>query len=114
MNQIMNTNPKEVQMKYIAGELQGLRMVISHLMGEDEKYRVPAFNAIYFIKSNYKQWPDMIRWMKANKLVGQKLVEFFQNESPDGGGYHMGAIHIVNRLEARKLNERDILITELI
>tara|TARA_R110001599_G_scaffold21054_1_gene78612 strand:+ start:344 stop:640 length:297 start_codon:yes stop_codon:yes gene_type:complete len=98
-------------MKFVTGELQGLRKVIEYLWdGEQE-----AFNALYFIKSNYKEWPEIFHWFKTNKLVGTKLVELFQNESPDGGGYHLGVEMVVSRIRGAKaqvnaLNVDDLLL----
>ncbi len=109
MNQIMNENPKTLQMKFVTGELQGLREVLSYLWdGEQE-----AFNALLFIKSNYKQWPDMIKWLKDNRIKGKKLVELMQNESPDGKGYHLGATKIISMMEGLKFRERMIKANEL-
>lgn len=104
-----NTLQIQNQMAQVTGELEGLRKVITYLWDGDND----AFQAILFIKSNYKQWPQMLMWLKANKLIGKKLVEFFQNESPDGGGYHMGATLIISRLEGMKHQERMIKINEL-
>lgn len=94
----MQMDPKEMQMKFVAGELQGLRQVISYLWDGNQE----AFSILYFLKSNYKEWPAMIKWLKDNNLKGQRLVEMFQNESPDGGGYHMGATFILSRLKGFK------------
>jgi len=107
---LSDTNPKELQMKFVAGELAGLRKVIEHLWDGDNE----AFGALLFIKSNYKEWPDMMRWLKTNKLVGPKLVQFFKNESPDGGGFHMGATFILSRLKGRKFNTEGVKIDELL
>lgn len=89
---------KENQMRYVAGELLGLRQVISYLWDGNQE----AFNILYFVKNNYKEWPAMIKWMKQNDLKGKKLVELFQNESPDGGGYHLGATFILSRIKGFK------------
>lgn len=107
-------DPMKTQLRYVTKELEGLRKVISYLMGDDEKYRQKAFAALYFLKSNYKDWGNMMIWLKRNNLRGQKLVEFFQNESPDGGGYHMGATKIISMLEGMKHQERTIKVNELI
>lgn len=91
-------NTKTLQMKFVAGELQGLKQVISYLWDGNQE----AFNALYFIKANYEQWPEMIRWLKKNGLKGQALADLFKNESPDGGGYHMGATYILSRIKGHK------------
>ena len=111
MNQIMGTDPKQLQMKFVTGELQGLRNVIAYLWDGEPK----AFSALVFIKGNYKEWPDMIRWLKANKLRGKRLVEFMQNESPDdGGGYHLGATKIISAMEGMRYGTRIIKGDELL
>ena len=106
----MNQNPKAMQMAGVSGELEGLKKVISYLWDGNNE----AFAAIYFLKSNYKEWPAMLTWLKRNKLTGQKLVEFFQNESSDGGGYHMGATKILSALKGLKFQTEAIKINELI
>lgn len=82
----------------LAEEMQGLRKILGYLTDGNSN----AFSALLFIKSNYKEWPKMILWLKNNNLTGQKLVEFFENASPDGGGYHMGATHILSRIKGHK------------
>lgn len=109
MNQVMNNSP-ELQMKYVAGELEGLRNIIAYLYDGNQG----AFNAMYFIKSNYKQWPEIIRWLKRNDMKGKRMVEFFQNESPDGSGFHMGVTKIISMLDGLKFQERGIKIGELL
>jgi len=109
MNQI-NKKSKELQMRYVTGELKGLRKVLTFLWdGEQE-----AFNILYFIKSNYKEWPDMINWLKRNNLKGKALVQMFQNESPDGGGYHMGATYILNKLKGNVFQTDSVKIGDLL
>lgn len=95
-------NPEKL--KFIAGELAGLRTVLTHLWDNEPQ----AFAALYFIKNNYKQWPDILRWLKRNDLRGKKLVEFFQNESADGGGYHLGVMHILSRLDGHKHEVKNV------
>jgi hypothetical protein len=107
---LLDTNPKELQMKFVAGELAGLRKVISYLWDQNNE----AFAALLFVKSNYVEWPAMITWMKNNGLRGQALVDFFKNESPDGGGYHMGATFILSRLKGHKTGTVGIKADELL
>jgi hypothetical protein len=103
-------DPKTLQMRYVTGELKGLRKVIEYLWdGEQE-----AFNALFFMKSNYKQWPDMLRWLAHNRIKGEKLVELMQNESPDGGGYHLGCSKIISMMEGIRFNTRMIKGDELL
>lgn len=111
MQKIIKPNdPKQMQMRYVTGELQGMRKVISYLWDENQE----AFNILYFVKNNYKEWASMMMWMKQNKLIGAKLVQMFQNESPDGGGYHMGAIYILSRLKGFKHQTEGIKVDELL
>lgn len=101
---------EKMQMRFVAGELEGLRKVIEYLWAGNQE----AFNALYFIKSNYKQWPQMITWLKDNQLRGQALADMFKNESPDGGGYHMGATYILSRLKGMKHGTVGIKADELL
>jgi len=107
---LLAMNPEKLQMKFVAGELAGLRKVIEFLWDGNQE----AFNALYFIKSNYKEWPSMMQWLKANQLKGQALADMFKNESPDGGGYHMGATYILSRLKGIKHGTKTIKIDELL
>lgn len=109
-NKVMDQNPEQMKLKYVANELAGLRQVLTHLYDGQQG----AFNALIFIKGNYKQWPEIFQWLKANKLYGKKLVEFFQNESPDGGGYHLGVTLILARINGQKHSENIIKIDQLI
>ncbi len=68
---------------------------------------------LLMIKETYKEWPAIYNWLCRNKLTGKKLVEFFQNESPDGGGVHMGVTHILSRLKGHKHSEVGIKGDEL-
>lgn len=115
MNQINPTmlrtiKSKENQMRFVAGELQGLRQVISYLWDGNQE----AFNILYFIKSNYKEWPKMVKWLKDNNLKGKALAEMFANESPDGGGYHMGATYILSKIKGNKHGLTPIKLDELL
>lgn len=101
---------EQMQMRYVTGELKGLRQVISYLWDENQE----AFNVLYFVKSNYKEWPAMMMWLKRNGKKGKSLVELFQNESPDGGGYHMGATYILSRLKGIKVGTEGVKMDELI
>lgn len=93
----MNLTPKN-NLNYIAGELKGFREVLTFLWDGD----VQAFNALKYIKDAYADWQDIFIWLKRNNLRGKKLVEFFENESPDGRGYLSGVEHIIARIEGKK------------
>ena len=86
-----------------------LKKILSYLMDGNRK----AFFALYFIKANYKEWPAMIIWLKRNNIRGQKLVEFFENESKDGGGYHSGATKILSMIDGLKHRTRMVKGDEL-
>lgn len=103
-----NAQPKEVKIKL--RRIVACRKLIEYLWAGDNE----AFNALYFIIESYKQWEEMLVWLGRNKLTGKRLVEFFQNESVDGGGYHMGATHIISRLDGLKNTERIIKVDELL
>ena len=106
----VNKENESLRMKYVVGELQGLRKVIEYLWQGDQN----AFNALLFIKSNYKRWPEVIHWLKANNLRGKRLAEMFQNASPDGGGYHLGVEYILARIDGKKFSVDGIKIDQLI
>ena len=110
MTNIGPVDKKTLQLKYAVGELQGLRQVISYLWDGNQE----AFNILFFVKSNYKQWNEIVLWLKRNKIKGDKLVELFQNESPDGGGYHMGATYILSRIKGHKHEIVGIKVNELL
>ena len=57
---------------------------------------------LLIIRNTYKQYPDIFNWLVKNDIKGQKLVEFFQNESPDGGGVHLGVTHILSKIKGHK------------
>lgn len=103
---IMKVDMKEIQ---IANELQGLRKVIEYLWAGEPA----AFNVLYFIKENYKEWAAIIKWLKDNNIRGKKLVELFQNESSDGGGYHMGVTYILSRIKGHKNTVVGVKLDEL-
>ena len=91
-------------------ENEDLRRVISFLWDGNNE----AFAALHFIKSNYQEWPLMIKWLKDNKITGQKLADLFKNESPDGGGFHMGALYIISRIRGHRHEISDIKVSDLI
>lgn len=68
---------------------------------------------LLMIKNTYERWREIYNWLVINHIRGQKLVEFFQNESPDGGGVHMGVTHILSRLKGLKHNTVGIKADEL-
>jgi len=61
-----------------------------------------AVAPLLFIVENYKRYPDMLNWLVKNGIKGKKFIELFQNESPDGGGYHLGATYILSRVKGHK------------
>ena len=109
-NSAVGAFSKEGQMKYVAGELQGLRAVIEWLWAGEQE----AFNILYFCKTSYKEWPQMFVWMKRNNKRGKSLIELFQNESPDGGGYHMGAMYILSRINGHKREVVNVKVDQLL
>ena len=106
---LINTPPNELKMKYVANELKGLRKILEYLY---DGYQ-PAFAPLHFIKSNYKEWDLIILWLKNNQVKGKSLVEFFQNESPDGGGYHMGVTLILSRIKGHNKYDVTVKLDEL-
>lgn len=72
-----------------------------------------AAAALIFIKGNYKQWADIMTWLKMNRLRGQALADLFKNESPDGGGYHLGVTYILSRMKGFKNHTVAVKVNEL-
>lgn len=81
-------------------QLTNYRLVLSYLYDDDPN----AFEALYFIRNNYKKWESIFKWLVKNKKRGRTLVEFFENESPDGQGYHCGVQYILSRLRGTKFD----------
>lgn len=90
-------------------QIQRVRMAFEYLADGNGE----AAAALIFIKGNYKQWADIMTWLKVNKLRGQSLADFFKNESPDGGGYHLGVQLILSRMKGHKNSTVAIKINEL-
>lgn len=97
------------QKQYLLNEVAGLHKIVSYLWDGNQE----AFNILYFLKANYKEWGAMFKWLVRNKKKGKDLVELFQNESPDGGGYHMGATYILSRIKGHRHDIVTIKIDEL-
>jgi len=104
---MVHTIPPHIQNQI--NNAQGLRKVLDYLCDGNQE----AYKALYFIKGNYKEWDSIMKWLKDNKLTGQKLVEFFQNESEDGGGYHSGVTVILSRIKGHKHTLKAVKIDEL-
>lgn len=99
------------QHQKLVQELAGLKKLVDYLWDGNQE----AFNAIVFIKGNYKQWPEILKWLKDNKMTGQKLADFFKNESDHtGGGYHLGVTLILSRLKGHKHILKSVKIDELL
>lgn len=92
----MRTLKGELQ-RYVY-EMRMLRAAFEYLADGN----MEAGGILIFLKGNYKRWADMFTWLKKNEMRGKKLVELFQNESPDGGGYHLGATYILSRIKGHK------------
>lgn len=100
-----------MNMKFKAGELQGYRKVIEYLWDGEAGTMMP----LLFIKNNYKRWDEIFVWMKDNKLIGKKLVEFFQNEGDGSGrGYHIGVLKILSRIDGKKNHVDNIKVDQLL
>lgn len=75
---------------------------------------VPATHQyLIFIDSTFIRAHKMFLWMVRNELKGKKLVEFFQNESPDGGGHICGCATIISRMDGRKYSINYVNAVEL-
>lgn len=99
-----------MQLNKFESELQGLRLVFEYLYDGNQE----ALNALIHIKGNYKQWPEVLKWFKDNKIKGQALADFFKNESDDtGGGYLMGMTVVLSRLDGKKNLLRSVTVKDL-
>lgn len=104
-----NTPTLKEVLTFQDAEILRLKKVMDYLYDGNQQ----TFAPLYFLKTNYKEWRSMFVWLVENQIKGKKLVEFFQNESPDGGGYHMGATLILSRIKGHKNNTESIKIDEL-
>lgn len=66
-----------------------------------------------YIAKTFKRADRMLLWLVKNKLRGKKLIEFFQNESVDGGGYLCGCATIISRMDGRKYSMEHVKLWEL-
>lgn len=64
--------------------------------------------SFYSKKKNLTREHQVYLWLIRNKLVGQKLIEFFENEE----GFLNGMNLIINRIEGRKISLERIKIDE--
>ena len=109
MTSILNTPPSQLKMDYIEKELQGMRSVLDYLYDGE----MATFAILNYIKETYVDWADILMWLKKNQLKGKSLVEFFQNESPDGGGYLMGMETILSRMNGTKNFTSSVKLSDL-
>ncbi len=92
-------------------DILGFKKVVSALWDENQE----AFNALYFIRHNYKKWEFIFKWFKDNKLRGQDLADFFKNESDEsGGGYHLGVTFILSKLKGHRYESVSVKGDELL
>jgi len=85
-------------------EATRLRVMVDYLY--DGAYGTHAI--LMYIRANFHQWYQMTEWLYKNRIKGRKLVEFFQNESPDGGGYLNGCAKILRALSNQEI-KADVL-----
>lgn len=103
MSKGININPA------LNAEVEGFKRVLGYLIDGNKD----AENALLFVVGNYKEYPLILSWLVKNKIRGKKLVELFQNESPDGGGYHLGVTFILSRIHGHKHELKTIKIWQL-
>jgi len=87
-----------------------LKRVLDYLYDGNPQTAAP----LLFIRHNYKRWQEIFNWLVARKICGKKLVEFFQNESKDGRGYHMGVTTILNQIDNKGLRVENIKADQLL
>ena len=99
MSSFLNTIPPELIGKYSMAELEQIKNAVTYLY---DGY-TPAITPLSYIFHNFEEWVAMFLWLKTNQITGKKVVEFFQNESPeDGGGYLLGCTTILNHIDGKK------------
>ena len=106
---ISNEAALENTFKGFKNTFKGFRKTLDYLYDGEPLAVMP----LLFIKNNYVVWPDIFNWLVKNEIKGKKLVDFFANESPDGGGVHLGVTHILSRLKGHKHNTVGIKGDEL-
>lgn len=72
-----------------------------------------AAGILIYIKGTYKQWAEVMIWLRKNNIRGEKLAQLFQNESPDGGGYLLGMSYILSRMKGHKSHTVGVKANEL-
>ena len=55
-----------------------------------------------YINGNFIRAHRIFLWLVRNKIKGKELVDFFKNESSDGGGYLCGVAYIISRMDGAK------------
>lgn len=90
-------------------ELEGFKSVLVYLTDGDPRCVFP----LKWIFENYKEWREIFKWFKDNDIRGKRLLEFFQNESPDGGGFHGGITHALSRIKGHKFDYKMIKADQL-
>jgi len=62
----------------------------------------------------YKKDLHIFNWLVVNELRGQKLIDFFKNETDRERGVLVGITFIINKLEGHKLGPlRSLHVTDL-
>lgn len=63
----------------------------------------------------YKRWREIFNWLVTNKLNGQRLVDFFKNETDREKGVLVGITFIINKIEGHKIGPmRGLHATDLL
>lgn len=95
--------------KVVNSAILGFKKTLDYLYDGEPKTAFP----LLWVCNTYKEWPAMLNWLVKNEMRGKKLVEFFGNESPDGGGFHSGATLILSRIKGHKYHLKNIKADEL-
>jgi len=111
---LYNTAPDNLPKEHFRNinhpEHAALKKIVSYLWDGEQA----AFNFLFYMTKTYKQWPEMLIYLKNNKIRGKKITELMQNESPDGGGYLLGCTWILNRIKGDKMQLGAVLGNELL
>ena len=56
--------------QHLINEMAGLRKFVEHLVDGNQE----AFGIVYYIKSTYKEWDSMLKWLKRLWLKSKMRV----------------------------------------
>jgi len=63
--------------------------------------------------NEYKREVDILNWLVKNEIKGQKLIDFFKNETDREKGILIGVTYIINKLEGNYHLKRSLTAADL-